>query len=94
MSCSIYDTMNLLSLGDGGLNPSDAEIAAAPFIDNWSIETFALLGERVVGICVGHPLIPDGWINTSNPVHADLDRGWLKTRSRIYRLGTHREHFR
>lgn len=69
--------MYLLSLSSGGLNPSDADIVASPYLDGWSIESFAIPGDRVVGYCIGHPLLPDGMINTGTPVHADLDRRWL-----------------
>lgn len=84
------DKTLLLELGDGGLTPSTAEIAMAPFLDDWFIGDFALFGLRVVGRCTGHPTLGDQVINTSTPMHADLDAGWLKTRNTLYKLGCHR----
>lgn len=89
MICSISDKTHLLALGTGGLNPSDADIAAAPFLDRWYIANFSWLGFRVIGEVVGHPVLPDGVINTSTPLCADLDRQWLHTRNTLYKLGTH-----
>lgn len=90
MICSISDKKYMLALGAGDVNPSDADIAAAPFLDSWYIASFSWIGDRVIGVVVGHPTIADGDINTSTPQHADLDRGWLKTRNTLYRLGSHR----
>jgi hypothetical protein len=90
MICSISDKTHLLALGKGDITPTDDDLAAAPFLDNWHIGNFSLLGYRVIGIVTGHPTIDDGDINTSTPLHADLDRGWLRTRSRFYRLGIHK----
>lgn len=84
------DKKYLESLGDGGLKPSASEIAAAPHLDRWHVDEFMLVGHRVVGHVTGHPYLPDGIINTSAPVAADLDSGWMHTRSRLYRLGAHK----
>lgn len=91
MACSISDTTLLIYLGDGGLYPTAAEISLAPFIDRWSIDVLPFFGERVFGVVTCHPYVDDGPILTSPPVHADLDRGWLKTENTLYRLGTHAE---
>ena len=89
MSDIVSDKTLLLALGTGDLIPTPFELRHAPFLDGWQIKNFSLIGSRVVGVVSGHPLIADGWINTSNPVHADVDAGWLLTQSRFYRLGRH-----
>jgi hypothetical protein len=86
----VSDKTLLIHLGDGGLAPTAADLASAPYIDDWSVDMFGR-GFRVVGIVTGHPRLPDGPVATSSPVHADLDRGWLKTHSRFYRLGWHKD---
>lgn len=89
MSDIISDKTLLLHLGTGDVLPTAFDLRHAPFLDGWRIELFALLGHRVVGVVSGHPLLADGVINTSNPVHADVDGGWMLTQSRFYRLGRH-----
>src|SRR5690606_3187974 len=84
------DKKYLTSLGDGGLKPSASEIAAAPLLEGWHIDEFMLVGHRVVGHVTGHPYLPDGIINTSAPVAADLAAGWMHTRNTLYRLGRHK----
>jgi hypothetical protein len=90
MSDSETDKKYLTSLGDGGLTPTASELAAAPFLDRWRIDEFMLVGHRVVGNVTGHPILDDGIINTSSPVAADLDAGWMHTRNTLYRLGAHK----
>lgn len=91
MADSITDSYFLMYAGDGGLFPSDAEIAAAPFIYNWSIEKHDFFGDSMVGKVVGHRYVEDGDVATTTPQHADLDRGWVRTRNTLYRLGPHRD---
>jgi len=92
MTCFIVDTTCLLYIGDGGFFPTDAELAAAPFLYDWSIsDDNGFWGGSVIGQVVGHPLGDDGELVLPAPVHADLDRGWLKTENDIYRLGPHKD---
>lgn len=87
----VSDKFYLLALGNGGITPSADDLAAAPYLDGWTIDNFSLLGHRVVGVVTGHPSLDDGIINTSNPMYANLDGGWMHTRSRLYRLGRHKD---
>lgn len=89
----VSDKTLLMHLGTGGLAPSAADLDAAPYIDDWSIEAFGT-GYRVCGIVTGHPRLPDGPVATSYPVYADLDGGWLRTFGRLYRLGRHADDVR
>lgn len=84
MTNSIVDTMHLLALGAGEVNPTDADIPDAPYLDRWLIDAY-----RVTGYVTGHPVLPDGPVSTSRPMHADLNRHWLRTRNTLYRLGNH-----
>lgn len=91
MADFISDSYFLMYSGDGGLFPTADEIAAAPFLDAWSIDGHPFFGDRVYGVVTGHRYVADGNIMTSPPRHADLDRGWLRTENTLYRLGTHRD---
>ncbi|KQN75089.1 hypothetical protein [Devosia sp. Leaf64] len=90
MSCIIVDTTCLLYLGDGGLFPTDADIAAAPYLYNWSISDDEFWGGSIIGKVIGHLLGDEDEIVLSPPTHADLDRRWLKTENDLYRLGPHK----
>lgn len=92
MTCIIVDTTCLLYLGDGGLFPTNAEIASAPYLYDWCVsDDDVFWGGSVIGKVIGHPLGDEGEIVLPAPVHADLDRGWLKTGGDLYRLGPHAE---
>lgn len=70
-----------------GAPPDEAELEAAPLIDEWTltIDDQCLI---LVGIVRGHPRIEDGQtIATSPVVWVAGDRGSARTLSRWYRLG-------
>lgn len=70
--------------------PTSDELASAPMIDQWWLE---LLGGwlRARGDLSGHPVISDPHVTTSPVLGFDVDAGWLRTRSRFYRLGSQLE---
>jgi hypothetical protein len=73
-------------LGSAECGPSPEELAVAPKIDGWWLE---LIGGwlRARGDLSGHPDISDPHVTTSPVIGFDVDAGWLRTRSRFYRLG-------
>jgi hypothetical protein len=70
-----------------GFAPGEAELAGAPLLSHWAVETQPGGTGRFVGIVTGHPSIPDGWCTTSIVLVVDIDAGWARTVSRYYRLG-------
>ncbi|WP_066475914.1 DUF6634 family protein [Bosea sp. WAO] len=69
--------------------PTDAQLAEAPVIERWRVTSkpaYCLVGE-----VSGHPLLAGSGrrVVTSDLVLIDGIRGWARTRSRWYRLGTH-----
>lgn len=86
----LADFAFLDELGDGGLDPSYAELADAPLIQVWRLTVSLIHGDQVIcGLVSGHPRVPDGPVTTTPPVAADTRRGWMKTRNTLYRLGGH-----
>jgi hypothetical protein len=83
------DKIGLAMLGDGGFAPSDAELAMAPRIDNWSIRAGGMYDGCMIGTVTGHPVLPDGPVTTTRPQAANWPRGWVRTRNTLYRLGRH-----
>jgi hypothetical protein len=66
--------------------PSPEELAAAPVIEDYRAHWRSDPCMR--GYIYGHPEIPDGDLtHTSVAVGYDFEAGWLRTRSRLYRLG-------
>lgn len=77
----------LAAIGDGGLRPSDEDIAWAPLIELWSIinpDRPCLLGK-----VTNHLVVEDGPIVTTVVQAADISRGWVRTENTLYRLGEH-----
>lgn len=69
--------------------PASSELAVAPMLDRWLVTSrpaYCLVGEAS-----GHPLLAGSGrrVVTSDLVLIDGERGWARTRSRWYRLGTH-----
>jgi uncharacterized metal-binding protein len=67
--------------------PTEAELAAAPIIDNWILcftgQCFVLIGD-----VVGHPILKsDAPKMTSALLEMSVDGGWALTVNRYYRLG-------
>lgn len=65
--------------------PPAADLAEAPLLDHWQRETGEFL--RLQGFVEGHPIQPDGPVVTSAVVSIDRRLMWVKTKSRLYRLG-------
>lgn len=66
--------------------PKGDELEAAPLLEFWS----AVMIEdvpRLVGIVIGHPLLPREEIVTSSLLYISTDRTFARTMSRWYRLG-------
>jgi len=67
--------------------PSDEVLAAAPFLDGWwIIQAGQFLRAR--GQVEGHPSIDDPYVTTSPLMGFSVAEGWMRTRSRYYRIGT------
>lgn len=68
-----------------GLAPSRREVALAPLLSNWA------LGERaatcLIGRCHDHPIANGPVVQTSEIYALASDWTWVRTRSRLYRLG-------
>lgn len=67
--------------------PSDEMLAAAPFLDGWWI---VQAGQflRARGQVERHPSIDDPYVTTSPVMGFSVAEGWMRTRSRYYRLGS------
>jgi len=76
--------------------PTPDELAEAPLLEDWSLEN---VGDEdnlpaVIGIVSGHDFVPDGGPLVADEAFAmDADLGWVRTLSRLYRLGTPRAEF-
>lgn len=66
--------------------PSDEVLAAAPFLNLWWIRRAGAF-YRACGMLSGHPSIEDPYVTTSPIMGLNADEGWMRTRSRFYRLG-------
>ena len=66
--------------------PTPEKLASSPLIDGWwIIRAGAFL--RAQGQLAGHPTISDPFVTTSPIMGFDDEKGWMRTRSRYYRLG-------
>ncbi|MEN3145232.1 DUF6634 family protein [Ochrobactrum sp. WV_118_8] len=67
--------------------PSDEVLANAPFLNLWwIIQAGQFLRAR--GQVEGHPSIDEPYVTTSPVMGFNVDEGWMRTRSRYYRLGS------
>lgn len=66
--------------------PGPNDLDDAPVLTNWylGIEDGVLLA---AGDVTGHPLIAASTLTTSPILALDAEAGWMRTRSRWYRLG-------
>lgn len=72
--------------------PTEAEIAAAPRLENWRtivVRSVVTNGYEILlaGNCIGHPNLGDDQISTSPIVWLDRERRLAHTMSRLYSLG-------
>lgn len=72
-----------------GQGPSQAELDAAPVLQDWYLEPE--VGWALVGRVEGHPDLDARWIRTSPLYHLDALRSFARTLSRYYRLGRRRD---
>ena len=65
--------------------PGDAELDDAPLLKDWD---FAMCAAPALdGIVVGHPILGDSEVITSEVFAVDADFRWARTFNRFYRLG-------
>lgn len=67
--------------------PSDEVLASAPFLDGWWIVQAGHF-LRARGQVERHPSIDDPYVTTSPVMGFSVAEGWMRTRSRYYRLGS------
>jgi len=75
---------DLRRIGEG-LAPTADDLANAPLLERWSESDIALT--RLIGLCSGHPLLPNGPVSTTEVWVMNVADGWARTLSRYYRLG-------
>jgi hypothetical protein len=83
----LADWIAELALLIHGWTPESARISEAPLLDSWMLGG---VGDTVAirGFVTGHPLVQDGQGIQAGPVLAMApDRSWMRTLSRLYRLG-------
>jgi hypothetical protein len=70
-----------------GVFPAQDELEAAPFLARF--QPNLTLAPVLCGDVTGHPLLPgtNRTITTSPLYVLDLENGWARTQSRLYRLG-------
>lgn len=82
----IDDEALLRAIDDAERGPDESDLFEAPMLSRWWLEPDHVL-LRAVGECTGHPLISDPYVKTSPILDLDVAAGWLRSRSRWYRLG-------
>lgn len=71
---------------DRGQLPSAAALANAPYMTNWRV--MLDLRACLYGDVTGHPILSDGrHVMTSELIVDARSLGWMRTASRLYRLG-------
>lgn len=74
------DLRNILE----GSQPTRAELLAAPILRDYGF--IAQPVPVALGHCIGHPVLRDGHITTSQVYMVDPELRWIRTLSRFYRL--------
>ena len=67
-----------------GSRPKRAELLAAPILRDYSF--IAQPVPVALGHCIGHPVLRDGQVTTSQVYIIDPELRWIRTLSRFYRL--------
>ncbi|MCJ2139066.1 DUF6634 family protein [Methylobacterium sp. E-066] len=78
---SIADDLDRIARGR---HPGVGELRDAPRLWEWRVIAFPV--PHLVGIVLGHPLLRDGQIRTSELLSYDPESGYARTHSRFYRL--------
>ena len=67
-----------------GSRPTRAELLAAPILRDYGF--IAQPVPVALGHCIGHPVLRDGHVTTSQVYMIDPELRWIRTLSRFYRL--------
>jgi len=71
-----------------GYRPVEADLAGAPLISGWILDTDVRGMTRLVGSVTGHPVLGErDLISTSVVLAMSVTDGWARTVSRYYLLG-------
>ena len=76
---------DLRAYAEGRL-PTEAELAAAPLLSHW-YPTPDGSAARLAGLVEGHPQVGPGGCITSRIHAVDRSYGWMRSYSRLWRLG-------
>lgn len=87
----LQDLVDSIRRYGAGRGPTEAELAAAPVIAEWA-KVPDLWAMRLLGRISGHPLIGPGAGVTSQVMAIDLAAGWMRSSSRLWRLGAPAHH--
>jgi hypothetical protein len=82
----LAEDLAMITVGQG---PSQAELDAAPVLQDWHLTPE--MGLALVGRVEGHPVLGSRWIRTSQLHYFDELRSFARTLSRYYRLGRRRD---
>ncbi|MDZ4312091.1 MAG: DUF6634 family protein [Cypionkella sp.] len=77
----------LASFATAEAGPTEADLAAAPTLDNWRPFVSKRGGVILWGMVSGHPRLSIGPMTTSQLLWICRDEQWARTASRWYRLG-------
>jgi hypothetical protein len=73
------------TLQNADVPPTEDEIAQAPILENWFLAR--AMGTTIVSGETDHPELGAGRIMTSLVIAMNVDAGWMRSNSRVYRLG-------
>jgi len=76
----------LSAIADAERGPGPKDLDDAPVLTGWRLMLDGAL-LRAAGDLSGHPTISDPFVTTSPVLGFDAGAGWIRTRSRWYRLG-------
>ena len=87
----LQDLLDSIRWYGAGRGPTAAELAAAPGISEWT-RVPDLSATRLLGRVSGHPLIGPGAGVTSRVIAIDFESGWMRSSTRLWRLGPAANH--
>lgn len=76
----------LAAIADAERGPDLTDLKDAPTLSRWWLQSDGSL-LRAAGDLTGHPSIFDPFVTTSPVLGFDAGAGWMRTRSRWYKLG-------
>lgn len=77
----------LAAIASSEAGPTADDLAVAPFVNFWRLETWEEDELRLYGICENHPDIDDRHITSSPLLAFDHKKGWARSYTRWYRIG-------